>query len=203
MIRRFIYSILEIPFVYNLSQVILAPGAYKQLKKHFGVIFKDSRGKILDVGCGPKLTTPKPLNAKITGLDINSAYIKQFKAQEGCGGVVGSSEMAPFKTNAFDEARCFAVLHHLPSELALNTIKEMIRCTRVGGKVIVIDGVWPINPWLLPLAWLNRKLDRGQWMRHENELKEMVAKASSKEWQTKRFSYTYIGHEAVVLTLQK
>jgi ubiquinone/menaquinone biosynthesis C-methylase UbiE len=194
-----VYQTLDNPAVYNASQIILAPGAKQLLKKHFERIFKDAKGNILDVGCGPKLNTPS--EGSLFGLDISEHYIQTYARQHK--GVVGSSTHLPFKDNAFDETRSFGLLHHLENAQAVETVKEMIRCTKPKGRVIVIDNVWPKNALIRPVAWLNRRLDRGKWVRHEQELRDVVGKAVSFPWMTVRFTYTYVGHEALALTFVK
>jgi ubiquinone/menaquinone biosynthesis C-methylase UbiE len=194
-----VYHTLEHPSVYNVSQKILAPGSERFLKEHFAKIFKNSHGHILDVGCGPKLNTPS--QGTIFGLDINEDYIHAYSIHHR--GIVGSSTELPFKDNAFDEVRTFGLLHHLDDKQAVATVNEMVRCTKPKGRVIIIDNVWPKNALVRPVAWLNRRLDRGKWVRSEQELRDVVGRAVSFPWMTFRFTYTYVGHEALALTFVK
>jgi SAM-dependent methyltransferase len=92
-------------------------------------------------------------------------------------GVVSSSEALPFEDDAFEESRCVGQLHHLSHASALLTIKEMIRCTRQDGRIVIFDNVWPRQTCFRPLAWLTRKLDRGKWIRAEEGLLELVNSA--------------------------
>ncbi len=195
------YRLLENSFIYNLSQWILAPGAGVFLKKHFRLIFSESKGLVLDVGCGPFLNTPA--TGKICGLDSNFGYLKQYIRQSGARGVAGLAESLPFRSNIFDEVRCFGLLHHLSDAAALKAIQEMFRCVRPHGRVVIVDNVWPKNPFLRPLAWLNRRLDRGRWVRFEEKLFDLVKQSGETEWTRYRFTYTLIGHEALALTAKK
>ena len=70
-------------------------------------------------------------------------------------------------------------------------------------RIIVFDNVWPIMPFYRPLAWLLRKLDRGKWVRTENELLKLANSAYPMKWQSKRFTYSYTGLEGLFLTVQK
>lgn len=193
---RWFYRILDVPFVYNVSQVILAPGASFFLKKHFRSLFHDSKGLILDVGCGPKLNTLSPAGI-ICGVDINFDYVRQYVNQPGQKGVTASAEAMPFSDHSFDEIRSFGLLHHLPEEKVLKVVREMVRCTRPQGRIVIIDNVWPRRPLLRPLAWVNRRFDRGRWVRREEELLDLLQKAYPSAWQQERFTYTLVGHEAV------
>lgn len=197
-----LYSLLEHPRIYNLSQHLAAPGFEFLLKKHFRAIFNGSRGLVLDVGCGPRLNTPAP-EGDVQGVDINLEYIKQYVRTPRQRGVVGSGDRLPFKDGTFDESRSFGLLHHLPREQAVLTVRAMIRCTKPDGCVIILDNVWPRNPFLRPLAWLNRRLDRGRWVRQERELLSLVTEAYPGPWKPYRFTYTLIGHEALALTVRK
>lgn len=155
--RLKLYRLLEYPLIYSMTQKLLASGSARFLKKRNKDIFGESRGLVLDVGCGPLLTTPPPAGT-IVGIDINPLYVKKYA---GIGvdknpnsikedidkrtyfGVICSADCLPFDENLYDETRCVGLLHHLPTESALSTIKEMIRCTRPSGKIIIFDNVWP------------------------------------------------------------
>jgi len=196
------YCLLENSKIYSLSQHILAPGFSWFLKKHFQTIFSSSKGLVLDVGCGPALNTPVP-KGNVYGVDINLEYIKQYTAPQHQTGIVSSSDSISFKSNTFHECRSFGLLHHLPREEAVLTVREMIRCTLTGGRVIILDNVWPRYPFLRPLAWLNRRWDRGKWVRHEEELLALAQEAYAGSWQRDRFTYTFVGHEVLALIVQK
>ena len=215
MSRPRLYRVLEYPIIYTISQKLLAPGSGLLLGKCYKDVFSESRGYILDVGCGPLFTTPRP-NGTIVGIDINPLYVKKYgstgadKSPDGisdysgkCMGVVCSADSLPFDKNFFDESRCNGLLHHLPPESALFTIKEMIRCTRPGGKIIVFDNVWPCVSLYRPLAWLTRRFDRGEWVRTEEELLELADAAHPGNWYHKRFTYSFTGLEALLLISEK
>ena len=188
--------------VYSVSQYIVAPGFNFLLPKHFRAVFNGSSGMVLDVGCGPRMNTPAP-QGDVYGVDVNLNYVRQYSAAPNRTGILGSGDGIPFKDNVFNESRCFGLLHHLPGDKALLTVREMIRCTKTGGRVIILDNIWPRNPYLRPLAWLSRRLDRGRWVRHEEALLRLAREAHAGPWQSNRFTYTFIGQEAVALTLRK
>lgn len=200
---RWLYRLLDYPLVYKIVQIVCAPGSERLLKKHFDFIFQNSSGLTLDVGCGPVCNTPVKQSQQVCGLDINDKYVKEYAAVSMHWGVVGSAFKLPFPDESFDECRCFGMLHHLDDEQTAMTVREMVRCTKKNGSVIVIDAVWPKIPWMLPLAWLNHKLDRGQWIRTEQKFTDIVQKAKTGPWKSYRFMHSYIGHEALSLTLLK
>ncbi len=110
---------------------------YKQIKPH--VI----KGKILDLGCGNGkvgdfLAKEKNIvhltdvykHSHINNLDL------EFK-------LFGQGEKIPFTNNTFDTTLLLVVLHHTnnPSK----TLKEAMRVTKPGGRIIVIESVYGVN----------------------------------------------------------
>jgi len=203
MSRPDIYKILEIPTLYNLVQLILAPGARKLMGKVHQGIFANSKGRVLDVGCGPKLTIPIPVG-NIYFVDINHVYIKSFqKLMNRNHGCVCSSDNLPFIDSSFTKTRCIGVLHHMCDEMAVKTIREMYSCVSNGGVVIIDEPVWPKNACFRPLAWILQFLDRGKWVRTEEEWITLTLKAVKGNWKKSRYTSTYLGQEEVVFMIKK
>ena len=197
-----VYRLLDNPVVFNLAQFILAPGSRYFLNKYFGPIFKDSHGIVLDIGCGPRALVGSS-KAFLIGVDLSLDYIRQYQMAANQKGVVALSHKLCFKTHSIDECRCFGLLHHLPQDQVTQTIRAMIDCTRPGGRIVIYDSVWPRYPLLRPFAWLSHFFDRGRWMLTEERLFALTQKAHPGPWQSHRFTYSLLGHEAVVLTLNK
>jgi SAM-dependent methyltransferase len=217
MARPSIYRILETPWVYNLAQAILAPGAAQIEKRVFSRLFIEPHGLILDVGCGPRPSAPFGA-ARAVGVDINPEYVRQYadgridtdpdlpKTHRGPRtrfGYVASADRLPFADATFDEARCQRLFHHLTPAQVIGCVGEMVRCVRPGGRVVLMDAVFPIRAWRRPVAWLLTHLDRGEWMRSEEQLLELVCAACPGPWAQQRYTCTYLGVEAVTLVLAK
>ena len=216
--REKLYHLLEYPSIYSLSQNLLSVGEGLFLKKLYRDIFGPSQGLVLDVGCGPALLTLPP-DGIVIGVDINPLYVKKYVSPNGegafcnvgniprkkskCLGVVSTAGLLPFGSNVFDEVRSDGLLHHLPEETAIEAVKEMLRCTRPAGRVIIIDTAWPRYPLLRPVAWLLRKLDRGRWTRTEDELLKIAFLADTRNWTLKRCTYSLLGLELLLLIYEK
>lgn len=211
----FFYKLLEIPVFYSLSQLLLNLGSRLLTRKQYSKIFEGSSGTVLDVGCGPALTTPQP-NGIIAGVDINSRYVKKFididtnlqfipnKSGKNIRfGVIASADFLPFPDSVFDECRSLGLLHHLCTESTINVVKEIIRCTRPGGHIIILDNVWPRRAFCRPLAWLIRRFDRGKCVRTEDNLFDLVNRAYQGKWEKQRFLYSFTGLEIISLRIQK
>lgn len=108
-------------------------------------IFKLPMGSlILEVGCGTGEDMLKVAKSgqNVIGLDIS--YEMTMTAQKKMGGEglthetyfsVGDAEELPFESNLFDASYMVASLHHL--EDPLSGLKEMRRCVKPGGLVII------------------------------------------------------------------
>lgn len=206
----------ESPQIYFFVQKLLAPEANLLLRRQFRYIFDKSRKKLLDLGCGPSSPIQLPKGI-IIGADLNLLYIKNYigrnnnnlvctkesiheNARFGC---VCSADSLPFGDGVFDETRCIGAFHHLNRDSVLAAIKEMVRCTRSGGRIIIFDSVWPKNSIYRPIAWLLCYFDRGKWMLREEELLGLAKIAYNQEWYYRRFTYTFTGLEGLFLSVQR
>lgn len=205
MITRRIYRLLEHPLCYSISQALLGPGAGRLLPALLNETFTGPAGPILDVGCGPKLTTPTP-DGPVFGVDINRAYVKQFQSGRTAGqfrGIVSRAEALPFGNNVFVECRSFGLLHHLDDEIAEGAVSEMYRVAREKGRVVILDNVWPHSAAGKPIAFLTRRFDRGQWVRTEEHLTALVSRACPGPWTVSRHTYSFTGLELLRLVLDR
>jgi SAM-dependent methyltransferase len=217
MARPGFYKILEYPFVYNAVNLVVGPGGKRLEGGVYRRLFKDCRGLVLDVGCGPKLRYPPP-DGIVVGVDVNPAYLRSytggfvdddpelFVKQPGERtrfGYLGTAENLPFPDNQFDEVRNRAMLHHLDADGAGAIVREMVRCLRPGGRAVIIDPGWPRVALLRPFAWLVHTFDRGEWIRTQEDLVHLVESATQTRWNQLRYTAAYTGLEALVLTLEK
>ena len=196
-----IYRILEIPIVYRMSQVLLAPGGARSIFKHLSRAFAQmpQPTAILDVGCGPSSFLWN-FGMKPVGLDFCHAYTKKFH-DAGNFSVTASAAVLPFPADSFDLVFSMSLLHHLPDTMARETVGEIIRVTRPGGQAVLFDPVLPKAAWRRPQAWALCKLDRGRFIRSQGDYESCVLGGS--EWKTSRFTHSYLGAEGVLTLLQK
>ena len=104
---------------------------------------------VLDVGCGVghwtrALAPALPSNARFTGVDRESRWVKEYLARAeraGLGGrstcVDGDAMALPFADGSFDMATCQTVLIHVPDARA--AIVEMLRVVKPGGLVLAVE----------------------------------------------------------------
>jgi SAM-dependent methyltransferase len=196
-----IYRVLEIPLVYRIAQAVLAPGSARIISEHLSRTFAQipTPAAVLDVGCGPSSFLWN-FGMKPVGLDVCHAYTKKFRGA-GNLSVTASAAALPFPTDSFDLVFSMSLLHHLPDDMARDTVGEIVRITRPGGKALLFDAVLPKAAWRRPQAWALCKLDRGRFIRSQGDFESRVLGA--REYKAFRFTHTYLGAEGLLILLPK
>ena len=199
--RKSLWNVLENPFVYRLSQAVLAPRAeeriIREVKKAVGPSLP--AGRHLDIGCGPKSYLWQMGLAPI-GIDLIHGYNIHFR-KNGKAAITGSASALPFRDESFDTVWNFGLLHHLSDKIAIQALAEMLRVVRPGGRVFLFDGVLPRSAWRQPVMWTQRKLDRGRHMRKQEALEVLLVDRS--RWRLQRFRYCFWGQEGIFGIYQK
>lgn len=90
------------------------------------------RGRILDCGSGEDLFGPvlRAGGNEVISLDLDLRGLRRTPGRR----VAGSCARIPFADDAFDAVWACAVIEHVAEE----TVPEMIRVTRIGGRVIAV-----------------------------------------------------------------
>ena len=115
-----------------------------------------SEGLSLDCGCGTGILAEalSQRGKQTIGLDNSIGMLREMLQKEGATPVCGDSVLLPFRDAVFDLVTAVGLLHHiLDGEKIEGCIREMLRVTREGGKVIIIDPN-PANPYW---KFFNRK----------------------------------------------
>lgn len=190
-------KVLSNPRFYRLTQRILAPGANAGLTAAVKAVINrmPSVGDVLDVGCGPESWLAS-CGVNPIGLDISHRYIQRFNQHTRGRGVVASATSLPFRERSVDATWSIGLFHHLPDDMVVQSIQEMLRVTRSKGYVALIDGVLPCLSLRRVIAYSIRKLDRGRFFRTQDQLCSLLSREV--EWQIERIIYTETGLEAVV-----
>ncbi|NIM00200.1 MAG: methyltransferase domain-containing protein [Acidobacteria bacterium] len=201
-----LYRTLESPRVYNAVQRVLGAGG-ETLDGVYRRGFGESRGTVLDVGCGPVRDAPVP-TGRLVGLDVNPQYIVRYASARddaSCTtlGVVASAAAVPFADMSFDECHTVAVLHHLDDELAGRAIAEMVRVLKPGGRLALFDMVRPERFRDGPLASILCALDRGEHVRTAARLERLVREHGPGDWKIESFRYAWPRLQGVLMILRK
>ena len=121
-------------------------------------------GMVLDVGCGSGLFF-REVTAQskiVVGIDISHKLLLKAKEQtNGLGNVLVSQADAdhlPFKDAFFDMVFAFTVLQNMPKPA--ETLRELMRVTKLGGKVVVtgLKKAFPLNTFMDTLEGSGMKI---------------------------------------------
>jgi SAM-dependent methyltransferase len=188
-----VYHLLERPWVYRLSQRLLAPGAQKVWAQKIQRILAQlpPAQDILDIGCGPSSCLWR-LGLHPIGVDVSPTYTASFR-DHGEPAITASATALPFPDASFDGVWSFGLLHHVPEGSARQAVAEMLRVARPGGYIVLEDAVMPEPAWRRPVAWTVRKLDRGGHMRNQQALEALLVCRA--RWVCERFVYSFLGYE--------
>lgn len=104
----------------------------------------------IDIGAGTGILAERLADTgmEIVALDPFPAMLEQLRRRRpGVATVVAHGEAIPFPDNSFDLAYSVAVMHHIADPVKVRqTLTEMVRVTRPGGRIVVWDHN-PRNPY--------------------------------------------------------
>ncbi len=108
--------------------------------------------RVLDSGAGTGALALAlgPLVARVVALDLVPELLVLGRQQAAAAGldrvvfVEGDATALPFERDAFDLAACHRTLHHVARPELV--ISELARVTTIGGRVLVIDQIAPVDP---------------------------------------------------------
>jgi tRNA (uracil-5-)-methyltransferase TRM9 len=95
---------------------------------------------ILDVGCGNGKNIKYLVNSgylDVHGCDFSEEFVKICQ-KKSLDVICGNILYLPYSDKCADNVICIAVIHHLSTEEhRIAAIKELIRITKVGGKILI------------------------------------------------------------------
>jgi ubiquinone/menaquinone biosynthesis C-methylase UbiE len=112
----------------------------------------DGTERVVDSGAGTGALALAlgPLVARVVALDVVPELVaigRQAAETAGLDNVAfleGDATKLPFERDSFDLAACHRTLHHVARPELV--ISELTRVTRMGGRVLVIDQIAPVDP---------------------------------------------------------
>ena len=168
---------LETSFGYDLSQKLLAYFLSKKSVEELSKRLKKVSAKnVLDVGCATAFYRDDIPVKNFTGIDINTVFIeaakKRFPKEKF---FVMNADDLKFPENTFDSVISKGVLHHLPENKIIKSIREAIRVSHKKGRVIILDAIQPIDSWNI-FGKILRNLDQGHNIQYWSDYKILVEK---------------------------
>ena len=106
--------------------------------------------EVLDVGCGTGVLASRlaARGFRVTGVDPSSGMLDVLRAHDtAVRAMQGDGTALPVPDGAFALVLCVAVMHHVAAPAAVReTLREMARAARPGGRILVWDHN-PRNPY--------------------------------------------------------
>lgn len=104
-----------------------------------------SHSSVIDIACGTGFMTS--LFAQkgyiVTAVDLSPEMLNKAKDKlkkfTNITYYLGSASQLPFKDDEFDASSISFALHDMPYEMGADVLREMIRTTKSGGKIYIID----------------------------------------------------------------
>jgi ubiquinone/menaquinone biosynthesis C-methylase UbiE len=104
--------------------------------------------RVLDVGTGTGAIALAlaPVVREVVGLDESEERLALARdgAPENVSFQAGDATDLPFERGAFDLVTCVRTLHHVHRPEVV--IAELVRVTRLGGRLLVVDQLAPVEP---------------------------------------------------------
>jgi ubiquinone/menaquinone biosynthesis C-methylase UbiE len=142
---------------YDLSVNIMTLGQASRLRRMTvdQALLKPGES-VLDVGCGTGgVTIPAKIrvgeNGNAAGIDPSPEMIAVANRKAERGGLqidfrVGVIESLPFPDETFDAVTSSLMMHHLPADLQVKGVAEILRVLKPGGRFLVADMIRPSGP---------------------------------------------------------
>jgi SAM-dependent methyltransferase len=172
-IKAGISKLLNSPAMLNRIQWVVSLG--KQCNKEWlrEAMKPNIQDSVLDVGCGTGRYADL-FNCNYTGIDSNPEYIAY--AQKAHKGKFLSMEanQLEFPDSTFHYVFCVGLLHHMNDNMAAVTFKEMKRVCRAGGRIVILEPIYPTNK-LNIFGYIICRCDRGKFIRYVNDLAHILS----------------------------
>jgi ubiquinone/menaquinone biosynthesis C-methylase UbiE len=178
-----LYKFLENPFCYRLVVKIFSLGG--RARKIAGFIdqlmARECLGLVLEVGSGTSQFRDMFLkyvdNYVIT--DINFQYVQYSQGEhQALWHVLCDAAVLPFPPATFDRVFSLYLFHHLSDQQTLDSLREMQRALKPGGKMVIVDLFQTERQWDLlsrGVSWL----DRGQYVRPRASMLALIKQAGN------------------------
>jgi len=189
-------EILDYPWIYELSQSLITLGGPFIVSRRINDLLSQvpRAESLLDVGCGPKSYLFRA-GLRPVGVDFSSVYINRYM-QVGEMGVAASADALPFASESFGGIWATFLLHHLPDPVVSKAMQEFLRLCGKPGYVAIVDLVSPRSKWTRPLSALIQHLDRGKFIRSQENLEALLPDRA--QWSTRRITHSPTGLEMLI-----
>tara|TARA_A100001011_G_scaffold225956_1_gene233973 strand:+ start:19 stop:621 length:603 start_codon:yes stop_codon:yes gene_type:complete len=185
-IKKILHKILEVPFIFQLQQKVC--NNYDAVFIEFSEYLNVSNKSIIEIGCSTANCASEIVDMKknyFVGVDLDKNYINRAKKIAPLGNFFEmDARKLVFDNNKFDLAVFNGVIHHMDDELILSCLSEVKRVIKDNGKVIISEPVFSKGI----ISTILLKLDRGNYIRKQEEYKNLFKDFSIERERYFRFS---------------
>ena len=150
------YLTAESAELYDMQVEVLFTGAADAMRRQVlpdlraALAGRPPRGlRLLDLACGTgRFTATLKDNwpgAQVTGLDLSQAYLEHARRRVGPRPRMdwrqGAAEDLPWPDGHFDSVSAVFLFHELPRKVRARVAAEMVRVTRPGGAIVLVDSL--------------------------------------------------------------
>jgi ubiquinone/menaquinone biosynthesis C-methylase UbiE len=143
-------KVLHWPFLYDISLRVLFFGKEDRFRQRIlDLALLQPGNSVLDIGCGTGtlvLAAERRAGSggRICGIDasrqmIGRATTKASKAGSNAEFRIAPAETLPFPDGIFDVVLSTLMLHHLPDNVRIACLREVLRVLKKGGRLLAVD----------------------------------------------------------------
>lgn len=143
-------ALIHWPRRYDLTVALGLAGRGRRFRGYVAdVLGVDPGDRVLDVGCGTgtlalRLAERAGPQGVVSGVDASPEMIAAARAKARARKVaptfqVATAQQLPFPDGSFDAVVSSLMVHHLPEMDRVGAIREMLRVTRPGGRLLIVE----------------------------------------------------------------
>ncbi len=177
-----ISKLLDTPAMLDWIQWILSLGKQCNKKWLRKLMKPNDQDFVLDVGCGTGRYA-EIFNCIYFGVDSNKDYISFARKKHKGRFLTMDATSLAFPDSMFQYIFGVGLLHHMGDDEVTRAIREMKRVCRPGGRIVIIEPIYPTNK-LNIIGYVLCRFDRGRFVRRPKDLMRILSADSSS------FNYT-------------
>ncbi len=168
-----LHRLLEDPRLYRVKTRLLSLGRQPVRDYLMSLEPLPAGSRVLDVASGTgKHAAIFPHVAQYVGIDQSAVYMHYAATRQYRPFLVMDATRLAFPDETFDFVFSVGLYHHLTDDHVIAAARAMKRVTRVGGKVMLIDAVYP-GPGN-PIGRCLCRMDRGHHVRTADVMAELL-----------------------------
>ncbi len=146
---------------------------YRHTKARIRRVLGETKGSVLDLGCGTGEYAPLFAPDRYVGVDLWPPFVRYASTRLRIFDfLVGDAERLPFVDHQFDHVLVNGVIHHMDDSSADRLLAEVRRVVRPSGSVLIIEDI-PSSAANLP-GRLMHAMDQGDHIRKSEAYRALL-----------------------------